>query len=186
MADVELVGNALCLDFVNTVNDRPVARYDWLATPAEADTWARAVGLPLDDPEDVTELARAREAREAMFRVFEAVARGGEPPRADLGTIAALNAEGLARAHLVPDGHRYRFAWDGPRTVRVLLWQVAASAAELLTHGPLERVGGCPTCTWLFLDTSRNGRRRWCSMTTCGSRDKSRRYYARASSLPER
>ncbi|WP_344746998.1 CGNR zinc finger domain-containing protein [Streptosporangium vulgare] len=36
----------------------------------------------------------------------------------------------------------------------------------------------CPSCYWLFLDTSKNGRRRWCSMTTCGSRDKARRYYA--------
>ena len=40
------------------------------------------------------------------------------------------------------------------------------------------RCGECPSCRWLFLDTSRNGRRRWCSMATCGSRIKARRHYA--------
>ncbi|MGH8826162.1 MAG: CGNR zinc finger domain-containing protein [Jiangellaceae bacterium] len=49
---------------------------------------------------------------------------------------------------------------------------------QLLTTGPLDRIGRCPGCGCLFLDTSRNGRRRWCSMSTCGSRTKSARYYA--------
>ncbi|MFD0480100.1 CGNR zinc finger domain-containing protein [Nonomuraea thailandensis] len=38
--------------------------------------------------------------------------------------------------------------------------------------------GECPSCGWLFLDTTRNGSRRWCSMAMCGSQVKSRRYYA--------
>jgi predicted RNA-binding Zn ribbon-like protein len=52
----------------------------------------------------------------------------------------------------------------------------------LLTQGQLDRLGECPSCGWLFLDTSKNRRRRWCSMATCGSRDKARRYYERHSS----
>jgi predicted RNA-binding Zn ribbon-like protein len=56
---------------------------------------------------------------------------------------------------------------------------VAVSAFDLLTRGPLDRVGECPGCGWLFLDTSRNARRTWCSMETCGSRFKARRYYER-------
>jgi predicted RNA-binding Zn ribbon-like protein len=55
---------------------------------------------------------------------------------------------------------------------------IAASAAQLLLNGPLERVGECPSCHWLFLDTSRGGRRRWCSMAVCGARVKAQRYYA--------
>jgi predicted RNA-binding Zn ribbon-like protein len=43
----------------------------------------------------------------------------------------------------------------------------------------LPRLTRCPghDCGWLFLD--RTGRRRWCSMATCGSREKMRRLYAR-------
>jgi predicted RNA-binding Zn ribbon-like protein len=56
------------------------------------------------------------------------------------------------------------------------LWPVAASAVELLTSASLERVKVCPdTCGWLFLDTTKNGRRRWCSMSECGAGAKVRR-----------
>ncbi|MFI6706021.1 CGNR zinc finger domain-containing protein [Nonomuraea sp. NPDC050478] len=179
MTAVELVGNALCLDFANTVNARPVAERDWLATPEEALTWAGAVGLAVEDPAGLADaLPEARELREAVFRVFWALAHGGQPPREDLAALMAAYAEGSGHARLDEDGDTYRLRWEDPRTVRVLLWEVAESAVELLTHGPLDRLGACPSCVWLFLDTSRNRRRRWCSMTTCGSRDKSRRYYA--------
>ncbi|WP_344917798.1 CGNR zinc finger domain-containing protein [Streptosporangium oxazolinicum] len=179
MIDVELVGNALCLDFANTVNSRPVVRRDWLATPEEAVTWARAAGRPIERRAGlVAALPGARELRETVFRVFRPLADGDEPPRADLDAVTAAYADGLAHARLEPDDGRFRFAWTAPRTVGTLLWEVAASAADLLTRGPLERVQACPSCSWLFLDTSKNGRRRWCSMTTCGSRDKARRYYA--------
>jgi predicted RNA-binding Zn ribbon-like protein len=42
-------------------------------------------------------------------------------------------------------------------------------------------VGECEGegCSWLFLDTSRNRSRRWCSMEDCGNRAKARRHYER-------
>ncbi|PZF82671.1 CGNR zinc finger domain-containing protein [Jiangella anatolica] len=187
MTDVELVGNALCLDFANTVNARPVARRDWLASPEEVTTWARAVGHPVDgDPSLRFTLPAARDLREAVFRVFEPLAHGEAAPPDDLETVHATHAEGFARGRIVADGETFRLVWAEPQTLRVLLWDVAASAVGLLTTGPLHRLGDCPSCHWLFLDTSKNGRRRWCSMATCGSRDKSRRYYeTRSAGDPE-
>jgi predicted RNA-binding Zn ribbon-like protein len=44
---------------------------------------------------------------------------------------------------------------------------------------PAIRECAAGTCTWLFLDRSRSHRRRWCSMTSCGNREKVRRFYAR-------
>jgi predicted RNA-binding Zn ribbon-like protein len=64
-----------------------------------------------------------------------------------------------------------------PRRIR---FAVAVDAVALLADPErLGRVRGCPgpQCGWLFLDVS--GRRRWCSMTTCGSRVKMRRLYQR-------
>jgi predicted RNA-binding Zn ribbon-like protein len=43
----------------------------------------------------------------------------------------------------------------------------------------LERVKECPNCGWLFLDTTKNGKRRWCSMEDCGSNVKALEYYYR-------
>jgi predicted RNA-binding Zn ribbon-like protein len=61
-------------------------------------------------------------------------------------------------------------------------WPVVRSAVELATAGPLERVKQCPApegCGWLFLDTTKNRIRRWCSMDECGGQAKARRQTAR-------
>jgi predicted RNA-binding Zn ribbon-like protein len=63
-----------------------------------------------------------------------------------------------------------------------VLWPVVLAAADLLTSGDRARIHECagPGCGWLFLDTSRNRRRRWCTMQGCGNRAKARRFYERA------
>ena len=59
-----------------------------------------------------------------------------------------------------------------------VLW----SAGDLLTGGKLDKVKRCanPECGWLFLDDSRAGKRRWCSMQSCGNRAKAKRHYHRS------
>jgi predicted RNA-binding Zn ribbon-like protein len=77
------------------------------------------------------------------------------------------------------------FAWDwaeDPDSLDRVLWVVARSAGELLTSDQLDRVRQCADdrgCGYLFLDTSRNRSRRWCSMESCGNRAKARRHYQR-------
>ena len=56
---------------------------------------------------------------------------------------------------------------------------VARAAYDLLTGDHLARVKVCAGCHWLFLDRSKNGSRRWCSMEDCGTSAKMRRYVAR-------
>ena len=53
-----------------------------------------------------------------------------------------------------------------------------ADFADLI-GGKLDKVRRCanPECGWLFLDDSRAGKRRWCSMSACGNRAKARRHY---------
>ncbi|MBI2402308.1 MAG: CGNR zinc finger domain-containing protein [Gemmatimonadetes bacterium] len=61
----------------------------------------------------------------------------------------------------------------------VLRWCLVEAAVALLTSPRLTRVKACPSCRWFFLDVSKNRSRRWCSMATCGSSAKARRYYWR-------
>jgi predicted RNA-binding Zn ribbon-like protein len=56
---------------------------------------------------------------------------------------------------------------------------IVKSAYELLLSDRLQRVKECPNCGWLFLDTTKNGKRRWCSMEDCGSNVKALEYYYR-------
>jgi predicted RNA-binding Zn ribbon-like protein len=179
MEETELVGNALCLDFANTVNKRPDPDRDSLSSVVALRTWATAAALePAHEMQGrATDLAAARRLREAVYRVFSAVAAGQEPNQRDIVPILETYAAALRSAQLRREDTGFGLRWPAPHMVREITWMVAASATQLLLSGPLDRVGECPSCHWLFLDTSRGGQRRWCSMAVCGSRDKSQRYY---------
>ncbi|MCL6613391.1 MAG: CGNR zinc finger domain-containing protein [Firmicutes bacterium] len=80
------------------------------------------------------------------------------------------------------DDGGFAWKWGGEgKALDRMLWPVVRSAAELLISGDRERVRECAAegCGWLFLDASRNTRRKWCAMTSCGNRAKARRYYER-------
>jgi predicted RNA-binding Zn ribbon-like protein len=87
--------------------------------------------------------------------------------------------QAVKHASLLASEDVYKLDWlaHDPRRIR---YAVATDAVALLADPRrLARVSRCParSCGWLFLNTS--GRRRWCSMTTCGSRDKMRRLHQR-------
>jgi predicted RNA-binding Zn ribbon-like protein len=175
--ELELVGGDIAVDLVNTVNGLRDGALDeeFLRTPADLAGWAVHAGVTAAPPPvDEEILARTRELRDTAYGVFRAVAEGREPDAAQLAALLRFHAEAVARAELVPSGEGYEFAWDGE-----VLGPLAAAAVDLLRHGPLDRLKLCDACPWLFLDTSRNHSRRWCSMNECGSRLKMRRYRAR-------
>ena len=131
-------------------------------------------------PGGAGELSLARDLRAALHHLFSALARGQEPDAVQLTALHAVYAEAVAAGTLGAraDGS-VGIEWraDEPRRVR---FAVAADAVALIGDaGRLDRLHRCPgrDCGWIFLDTS--GRRRWCSMATCGSREKMRRMYAR-------
>nr|WP_246591510.1 CGNR zinc finger domain-containing protein [Aminobacter anthyllidis] len=85
-------------------------------------------------------------------------------------------ATGLATGSIEPNGAR-------PELTLIKRWHfdaviafLAALSVEAYFTLPRERLRSCPRCGWLFLDTSRGGKRRWCSMQTCGNREKVSRH----------
>jgi len=120
--------------------------------------------------------------REAIWGVFSAIASGEAPRDADLALIGDAAAAGRARERLVYD--RSGVGWSLPADGDALerpLWEIASSAADVLTSAELDRVKECAsdTCEWVFLDRSRNRSRRWCDMSDCGNRAKARRFQAK-------
>jgi predicted RNA-binding Zn ribbon-like protein len=59
---------------------------------------------------------------------------------------------------------------------------ILKSAFDILTQEDVSRIKECPSCGWLFLDKTKNKKRRWCNMLDCGSKDKASRYYHRKKS----
>ena len=117
--------------------------------------------------------------RETIFRCFAATASQRAPAEPD---IASLNAA-LTRAP--PRQRVCRGGWDvgAPEpSASALLAPALWSAADLLVGNQLARVRQCanPECSWLFLDNSKSGNRRWCSMSACGNRAKAHRHYIRS------
>jgi predicted RNA-binding Zn ribbon-like protein len=128
-------------------------------------------------------LDQAIAMRETIYRIFAAIANRQSPKKADLGSLNAMLAEAQSRLRVqaAGAGFTWQWAWE-PLALDVMLWPIVRSAADLLTSTDLCRVQQCARrqgCGWLFVDASRNQSRRWCSMSMCGSRAKSSRYYQR-------
>jgi predicted RNA-binding Zn ribbon-like protein len=193
--EFDFSGGVLCLDFANTIEDRPLCLKESLSDWSDLAAWAERAGLvSADEAAALGRRARAnrraadrgfraaRELRECTYRVFHATAAGEAPSAADLAQLNDAVARALRHARVVRDGHGYAWGWaHGDVTLDRVLWPVARSAADLLVSSARTDVRECAseTCSWLFLDLSPRRSRRWCSMKTCGNRDKVRRFYAR-------
>ncbi|MGA7907457.1 MAG: ABATE domain-containing protein [Candidatus Sulfotelmatobacter sp.] len=194
----ELLGGPVCLDFINTLDDRSTQPKELLKSyndllhfcadagllPARQvdDLVVRSYGLPEQAKKT---LQSAIEMREAMFTVFSAIMKKQSVPRGALAQLNGFIQEAAQHMCLVQTNGR--FTWEFARltspeyALDPVLWPIARSAADLLASDQLPFVRACEseTCRWLFLDTSKNHRRQWCDMTKCGNRAKARRFYVR-------
>jgi predicted RNA-binding Zn ribbon-like protein len=126
-------------------------------------------------------LAQAIALRDTLHAIFEATVHGRQVPADAVVRLNRFIAGAAKATHLTPtEGALWRWSSESRRLERPL-WSIIRSAAELLTAGPLDRVKMCPghACGWMFLDETRNGRRRWCEMQVCGSRAKMHRFRQR-------
>jgi predicted RNA-binding Zn ribbon-like protein len=191
----ELSGGKLCLDFVNTVDNRRstaplelVPEYpdlvSWstqsgILSVSEADRLLRGAKRSRGDARRA--LARARSLREFLFAIFASAAEGRPAPPPALRALETELKDAFAGPSLL-SGKGYHLAWrDREAALDRMLGPVIRSAVELLTSPALDRVRMCAAggCGWLFFDESRNRSRQWCDMTVCGNRAKARRFYER-------
>lgn len=128
-------------------------------------------------------LARALALREVLYRLFHAQAERREPQADDLALLGGFLAEAAPRVALtrIDGGYAWRVGGAGA-TLAGVLSPVLWSAIDLLGGARLAKVKRCANdaCQWLFIDDSKNGSRRWCSMSSCGNRAKAYRHYHKA------
>jgi len=189
-------GGRLALDFANTLDWRgrknPVEvltefrhllRFGLAAgalTAAEARAlmaWSERHG-----PLAARALERARAVRETIAALATALAEGAAPDPAEVRRLEVTCRRAWNARRLVGTATGARWEWAGALDPDRVAAVAALDAEELLVAADRAPIRICEGegCGWFFLDTSRNRRRRWCSMESCGNRAKARRFYHRS------
>jgi predicted RNA-binding Zn ribbon-like protein len=185
VATIRLLGGHPVLDFTNTINWRGADfGPDVLVEFPDLVIWAARVGVidaatehelhSVEPTRGAAALGRAKALREALYRI---IAARHPVAAADLDLLQRELCAAQAMRVLVQKAGGFSWRWcaDDPDTIA---HRIASTAVELLTSPVLPRVHVCADehCAWLFLDSSRSGRRLWCSEETCGTRNRVRRW----------
>lgn len=182
--DHHFIAGRRCLDFVNTVvyARDPRRREDRLQSLSDIEHWlacspAGALAIPAGGYAGERFFLEAMRARAAIDQIFRASARGEAIDAAawrDLMAILAAVTGGPDIA-VAATAEGLEVRGDGC-TAPPFLGSITHDAITLALSPRLPRVKECPGCHWLFVDATRNGRKRWCEMRTCGNRAKAMRY----------
>lgn len=190
--DHHFVSGRLCLDFVNTIvyGRDPERRQDRLGSIDETLAWIAAAPAAPEPPavrgyDAERFFLQALRVRGACDGLFRAVAAGETIHTDAWRDLVALHAAGLGAGDVFVAGERGLALEAGARPLPVLA-AVTLDAMTLALSPRITRVKECPGCHWLFVDATRNGRKRWCEMRTCGNRAKARRYGERLRSAAVR
>lgn len=197
----------LCVDFINTsyiqVDAQAPFGYevldDKLTDLAALAAWATQAGVlspteaELLTRADPSRIASFRDLREALRRLIRAHAANEAIPETELATINRAIPPVLSHTRIGSDGDGFQVqidelcgdASDPDHVLDHLTWAIGQSVISLLTDPEeLDMIRACPAddCGYLFRDTS-HGRRRWCSMKSCGNRAKVQRFREKQKSI---
>lgn len=199
---IALIGGHPALDLVNTVSWRhdPDQWRENLAVPLDLVTWShraavldehhltairRAIAEDRKGAEDV--LRRVHELREQLYlHLADCIDDpAGEHQIGQGSPLHRAFADAVTASRLAGIPARWTLDARGPLDLPRVL---ALHALDLVQTMPLARLRRCEDdgCGWLFLDTTRNHSRRWCSSGDCGNRDRARRHYARGRATARR
>lgn len=174
------IANNLAIDFMNTdIVDRGQA-IDLLDAPSSLVNWASSAGIGLQDKVTTANMSLAKELRGAIKTLVASKLDGNKTPDTSLNTVNAWLPKGSIEQHLKEEKGNFTLTpLHEKLTVEMLLGRIATDAAVLLSsfnHVKLKRCANSK-CVLMFVDISRSGKRRWCSMDVCGNRAKAANHY---------
>jgi predicted RNA-binding Zn ribbon-like protein len=192
----DIIGGDPALDFINTVTGRDQSPRDWLDSYARLLEWAAFVHLlpkkilralannaKKEPAAAAIALARAKVLREALFELVTRIISRRAPPKRALALLREHWITGI-KAHELHFRNRRVLvdlrndALDFDLIASVVAYRMVQQVLSL----PVDRLRIChgSNCSWVFIDSSKAGRRRWCDMAVCGNTAKSRRFLARS------
>ena len=187
-------GGVLCLNFINTVYAwRGKNLHEYLGTYPEVLEWCAKIDLidgktltalakvAQENPEQAeSALNEMKAVRQELYTIFSSVA-AHEVQNLPTEPIKFINhylAIALSKTRLEVKNNQLQVQLgDNSSDLLLPLWHVLQSTIDVLNSPQKEFIKECPSCGWLFLDQTKNKKRRWCSPVSCGSTDKAKRYY---------
>jgi predicted RNA-binding Zn ribbon-like protein len=187
------IGERQWLDFVNTDDVRRGVRIDALRDFDALVAWLEAAEV-LDAERALSIRRRAQQqpagataavadARRVRASLRSLAERGAQASDVRLAVVSEINrvlgrSAGTRRLEARSDGGFVRSFVPTGDAFAGLMIPIVESAADALVLGELARVRRCadPRCLRVFYDGTKNGRRRWCDMATCGNRAKAARH----------
>ena len=162
----------MCLDLAHTGGEGEAARWGIIHGPTDA---ARFLGIIIETEPPVVndaDITAVRDLRQALSDLARSRAVGASQPSGVVGVINAAAAETPLVAQLEEDSSQRLM----PGNVTQALSTIARDAVDLFSSPLADRIRICAAddCGLLYVDTSRPGTRRWCSMDWCGDRAKKR------------
>lgn len=188
VAEIPFIAGHVALDFVNTAEERghPDAG-EALRTVDDLRLWGQRRGVlasGADSDAGLPELLAAIEVRELLYKLFLRRVHGRRASGADRSRLSGLASRAYQAASLDQEADgRLSWSWD-PSQLATVRHVAVTTAVELLSQSPTARLKQCPGdhCGWFFLDTTKRGNRRWCSMSECGQEAKTLRRRERSTS----
>ncbi len=189
---LDLVGGLPCLDFANTAGGhtklREVERiptyrdvinwasYAEILSPVEARGLIAA--LKANPKEAARRVRELLEFREALHRLVGAMANGHESEPNDFARVRTAMTKAVSVAQL--SRRPSAFAWTADSEalgLGTVLTRIALSAHDMFARENPAQLRQCEICTWLFIDRTKNQKRRFCRQDACGNKSRAARFY---------
>ena len=189
-----LDGGCVCFDFVNTVHSRVENdRHDYINSYLEFIEWMGKLRLlPSERLTKLKKIAKnknrsaekaieeIRQKRELLYNFFSPVIKNKTPDRTSISNFNKGLSSSLSSLVFNYSKGKLVLGWNEKEPdLYEPLNIIFKDAFDIIMNIPQNRFKECKACGWLFIDKSKNNSRTWCSMQTCGSIEKSKRYYYR-------
>lgn len=167
----------LSLNWIATLGDRNGVPIERLSNIGDLERWLheiaghRVMGMQTEET-----MSEAKRLRAAIIGLVDARYLGKTPKRRDIETVNKFAAAAPLPARLKLSGRSLEKESEiSPATV---FGQIARDAIDLVVSDDFEKIRSCAAddCSVYFIDYSRPGKRRWCSMSRCGNRVKKKKF----------
>ncbi|MDR6944789.1 CGNR zinc finger domain-containing protein [Mucilaginibacter pocheonensis] len=188
-------GGDVCFDFINSGYDRKkgviterLHSYQDLLTLVERLALFDEITLKnlkefalVNEREAEKALNKTLNIRTLLYQLFEGIALK-LTQKFEQRILTELNftfAEALQFKGISVEGDRVQFTFNAALAgLMAPIWKFVLSAYDLIDNCDMQFIRQCERCAWLFIDKTKNHRKKWCSMESCGNRQKTKKYYA--------